>query len=51
MPEGLAIVPDKILEECKKLGIVNKGEMVLFIHGAVWRKPGLTNTMSVVRIA
>lgn len=51
MPEGHSIVSEKVLEECKKQGIVQKGEMVLFIHGAVWKKPGLTNTMSIVRIA
>lgn len=51
MPEGFSIVPEKLILECKKRGIVQKGEMIIFIHGAVWKKPGLTNTMSIIRIA
>ena len=38
-------------EKIKKFeeeGITKKGETVLFIHGTVWKTPGLTNTLSLI---
>jgi hypothetical protein len=43
-PSGLLIA------RFKNEGIVKEGETILLVHGSVWKKPGLTNTLSVIEI-
>lgn len=40
----------KILESLTNLGIAKPGDNVLLVHGTFWKKPGLTNTLSIVQI-
>jgi len=47
-PDGKIEVSDKLIEKFEKEGITQKGETVLFIHGTVWKKPGLTNTLALI---
>lgn len=47
-PSGRIISPDKIITKLAKAGYINKGEKILMIHGARWKKPGLTNTISLI---
>ena len=35
----------------KELGIVEKGEVILLVHGTFWKKPGLTNTLSILELS
>lgn len=41
---------EKVLEKVTEMGIVKSGEVVLLLHGSVWRDPGLTNTLKVVQV-
>jgi len=47
-PNGKVEVSDALIEKFEQEGITQKGETVLFIHGTVWKKPGLTNTLSLI---
>lgn len=49
-PEGDISVLGPIIEQLKVSNIVKKGERVLFIHGARWKEPGLTNTLAIHEI-
>jgi pyruvate kinase len=51
IPEGMQVHSGNLLEACKNEGIVSTGETVLFIHGSIWKHPGLTNTVSVITIS
>lgn len=31
-------------------GVIQKGETVLMVHGTIWKMPGLTNTMTLVKV-
>jgi pyruvate kinase len=44
--ESSAVLLDKIVE----LGIARTGENILLVHGTFWKKPGLTNTLSILKI-
>ena len=46
-PKGEITTVDPLLEQLAKSGVVEKGQRVLFIHGARWQEPGLTNTLSI----
>lgn len=41
---------EKILESLSKLGIAKSGDNILLVHGTFWKKPGLTNTLSILQI-
>ncbi len=41
---------EKILENLVSLGIAKSGDNILLVHGTFWKKPGLTNTLSIVQI-
>lgn len=41
---------EKILNSLTELGIARSGENILLVHGTFWRKPGLTNTLSILQI-
>lgn len=40
----------KILDSLSNLGIAKSGENILLVHGTFWKKPGLTNTLSIIQI-
>jgi pyruvate kinase len=39
-----------LLHKFKAAGIINSGEKILLIYGTFWKKPGLTNSLSVVTV-
>lgn len=39
-----------IIEKCLQENIIAKGETIMFVHGNLWKQPGLTNTLSVMTI-
>ena len=41
---------EKILDSLVKLGIARSGDSILLVHGTFWKKPGLTNTLSILQI-
>ncbi len=41
---------EKILESLVELNIAKSGENILLVHGTFWKKPGLTNTLSIIQI-
>ena len=41
---------EKILESLATLGIAKSGDNILLVHGTFWKKPGLTNTLSIIQI-
>lgn len=41
---------DKLLTVMKQRELVKTGEVILLVHGTIWRKPGLTNTVTVLEI-
>ncbi len=47
-PEGKIEINDELIEKFEKEGITKSGETVLFIHGTVWKEPGLTNTLALI---
>lgn len=51
LPSGeLLESSEKILESLAKLGIAKSGDNILLVHGTFWKKPGLTNTLSIIQI-
>jgi len=40
----------KILNSLSELGIAKSGDSILLVHGTFWKKPGLTNTLSILQI-
>jgi pyruvate kinase len=49
-PRGDITTVEPLLEDLVKTGIVEKGQRVLFIHGARWQEAGLTNTLSIKEV-
>lgn len=49
-PEGDIVSVDPIIEDLKRMKVVEKGQRLLFIHGHRWREPGLTNTLSLKEV-
>lgn len=47
-PNGKMVSPDYVVDKLYKKDIVNKEETILVIHGARWKKPGLTNSITLV---
>lgn len=47
-PEGKIVSPEFIVNKLAKQGAINKGETILVIHGARWKQPGLTNSITLV---
>lgn len=41
---------EKILHNLAQLGIAKSGDNILLVHGTFWKKPGLTNTLSIIQI-
>ncbi|MBP9819858.1 pyruvate kinase [Candidatus Woesebacteria bacterium] len=40
----------QLLEKLRELKIATPGETILLVHGTFWKKPGLTNTLSILQI-
>lgn len=49
-PEGRIDFSPELKARFIEAGLVHHGETVLVIHGSVWKKPGLTNTITLVNI-
>jgi pyruvate kinase len=41
---------ESLLKMFKEKGMIKSGERVLLIHGTFWKKPGLTNSLSIVTV-
>jgi pyruvate kinase len=41
---------EMLLQKLNERGITKSGETVLLIHGTFWKKPGLTNTVSILQM-
>lgn len=50
LPEERLNALDNLSEQLQGLGVVEKGETVLVIHGTLWKRPGLTNAIAVVKV-
>jgi pyruvate kinase len=42
--------PELIAKEIAKEGILSSGKRILIIYGSIWRTPGLTNSLSLIKI-
>lgn len=49
-PDGLFKIPEAILKELIKKGLLKAGQTIVVIHGQHWKIPGLTNAIAIVRI-
>lgn len=50
LEEGRLESSEDLMQKMKDLGIVETGDVVLLVHGTFWKKPGLTNTLSLLEI-
>lgn len=41
---------DRLLQQLVQLNIAKSGENILLVHGTFWKKPGLTNTLSILQV-
>jgi pyruvate kinase len=44
------LTEEAFVESCIKKDILHSGEFVLLVRGKFWRKPGFTNTVSVIHV-
>lgn len=49
-PEGDFISPERMIERLREKDVLQPGQSVLVIHGHHWKKPGLTNSLTVVKV-
>ena len=49
-PDGELLASHQLIELFKEARMVKSGETVLLVHGSVWKKPGLTNTLTIVEV-
>jgi len=51
LPDGDQLESSQnLIDQLLNLNIVKKGETILLIHGTFWKKPGLTNTLTLLNI-
>lgn len=51
LPEkGRVEAGEELLEKLEEFGIAKSGERILLLHGTYWKKPGLTNTLTILEI-
>ncbi len=50
LPQGTMLTPNYIIKQLKDLEEVEKGELVLLIHGQHWKKPGQTNAVVLITV-
>ncbi len=48
---GTITTTSAVLSELKKMEFVKEGNKVILIHGSTWKKPGLTNTVTLVEVS
>jgi pyruvate kinase len=41
---------EKLLTQFRQLGIAESGDHILLVHGTFWKKPGLTNTLTLLQV-
>ncbi len=49
--KGEFVTPEKVVELLVKDGVLSKGDQVLVIHGKHWLTPGLTNSLSIIKVS
>ena len=49
LPAEQLASPQELVKELKDQGILESGKNILLIYGSIWAKPGLTNSLSLVR--
>lgn len=49
-PTGKFLTPDDILERLVAKDVFKKDETILIVHGQHWKTPGLTNSLSVLKV-
>ena len=49
-PVGGVQEPEVIAQKLRELNIVEPGKTVLIIYGSIWKTPGLTNSLSLIRV-
>lgn len=49
-PEGRLESLEELVKHLKKEAVVKDGQTILLIYGSVWKKPGTTNSLSLVRV-
>ncbi len=45
------VTPEKVVEVLRQHHLLTSGQQVLVIHGKHWRTPGLTNSISILKVA
>ena len=51
LPQGNKLESStKLIEKMKQLEIVKPGDTIILVHGTFWKEPGLTNTLSILKI-
>lgn len=48
-PSGVFDSANEVLGMLKKKHIIHEGQTLLIIHGVQWKKPGMTNSLSIVK--
>lgn len=43
-------LPKKTLDFLKEKGLIKKGEQLMVLHGTFWKKPGMTNTVALLKV-
>lgn len=49
-PEGVLETSADLLQRFKDAGMIKQGEIILLVHGSIWKKPGLTNTLAIIEV-
>jgi pyruvate kinase len=49
-PDGVLLTTTELIERFKAANMVKTGETILVVHGSVWKKPGLTNTLAILEV-
>lgn len=50
MPDGRLLSLDSVIKKLKKTNIIEKGEVLLIIHGQHWKQPGQTNAIVLLTV-
>jgi pyruvate kinase len=50
LPNEKLMLEEKLLDQFLAIGAVKPGEKILLVHGSFWKKPGLTNSISIVDV-
>lgn len=50
LPSDKLELQHTLIDQFKKIGVVQAGEKILLVYGTFWKKPGLTNSLSILDI-